>query len=323
MPSVPELSRPPDYASTSGGTVRVLFPGEGMAGWQMAALLASIALFVGAMPVLAGMATFFVPVLHARLRPQGTPQLELDKDQLKVTVSGREVRLSREATGPSKVVREGKAWALLLQTEQGPLKLERTGAGPAELQWAAELLEAWRTGAPQAPAQRAAVVEEGLGAATFVVSGPWAASDLAVAAAMLAFMGATWLWIRVALDANVLSGLAMAPMAALLGHLFGERRSARTEIQVRDQALLVRSIGGRERQRTIALEDVLAVEQQKDEVVLTLREGRLRLPAKDCAPALAEVIEEHRQRLQSAPTPDDARARMAELARMRERVTGP
>jgi hypothetical protein len=322
MAKVPELSKKPDYASTSGGTVQVPFPGEGVAGWQMGALLASFSVFVGTMPGLGSLATVFMPALLLRLRRQSTPKLELDKDQVKVTVSGREVRLSPEATGPSQVVRQGKAWALLLQTEQGPLTLERTGASPAELQWTAELLEAWRTGAPRAPALRDAVVEQGLGATTFVVSSRWAAGDLAVAAAMLVFMAAVWLWGAITLGVgHALSGLLTAPMAGLLGHLVGERRTARTEIQVREQALGVCSIGGRQHQQTVALEDVRAVEQRSHAVVLTLREGTLTLPAQDCAPALAEAIETRRQRLEPpSPAEGEARVRLAELSRSRERA---
>lgn len=280
VPPIALSKEGPRWASDANGVVSIAFPGDGVSEWQAALLAMVIVLVAGVQPGLAGLASVIVPRLMQVVRDRTAPKLTIAAESLTVEADGRSSTIARSALAGARIERVDGQWCLTLDGRAGPTVLRRTGGTPTELQWIANLLSAWRAGATTAPSMPTSIVDQGIGATTFVGQVPVAWTDWAGGAYIAALMFAVYVSIHRLADWIPDGAIAalISPIGGLLAHFAVSRRRAMLEVQVRDQAVVIRTSGARIRERTVPIEDIDRIEPTLDGAALHVGAERIALP---------------------------------------------
>ncbi|MEQ1569568.1 MAG: hypothetical protein ABMA64_28280, partial [Myxococcota bacterium] len=177
---------PLPWAAIDGRRLEAKLRGQVTAPMQAALLGAALGGLLSFNPAFGGMFAALVPLFTRQIRSASAPVVALDPGALEVTANGHTVRRSRTEVLGASVVRDGGAWVLRVDTDDGPLDVPGDGMSPTELQWLADVISGWRVGIGELPPPRDSVVEPGLGATTYTYAAGLSAGDWAVGLAIVA-----------------------------------------------------------------------------------------------------------------------------------------
>ncbi|MEN0062865.1 MAG: hypothetical protein AAGA48_11995 [Myxococcota bacterium] len=282
LPSLHKFAERPEWVSESAGHVRFRMP---LASVDAGVLYAFLGAIIPWMPFLAIGAYGLALAIDAQIRQWRRRSLVVTPDQL---VLGRQA-IPRERVRAITTRWSGQHWDLRFDTEDGAVTWAGLGITSAELSWVLAYLRAWSSRAEPERTITPRLEERGIGGEIHGSAWPLDVVDLVATVGFAAgYLAVVPLATGLAMK-GLLSGLGVG-----LGLAFGRRLYAWTDVELRAQAMTIRTKGFQTRQFTLAYEDIVHVRATRSRLHLTLRDGRTLRVRTGEAPGLAETIRELR-----------------------------